>query len=496
MPRSEKPRRVEVVLDGPPTPAWQQRALEELEASSLLEVVAVRLAGAVRRSRGATAVEAIERKLFRLGPAALGPSGVEPVLGSGELTVWLAENAPVGSDVLSLRHSGRAESAERAFRRAALRGEPVVQTEAVLGGRVVERTVSGARPFSTTLSRDRALWKLDGLVRRAAERAPGLDEPAATAPSGRRAPVAAELVARMPARWLRIVSARALYVRPWQVRVRVRETDPVAGWAEGALTLPWRPGHLYADPMLFEHEGRHHLFCEDLPPGSKLAVISHTELHPDGTCDPPEPVLSLDYHLSYPFVFAHEGEIFMIPETSAQRRVELYRAVEFPHRWEHAGVLLEEVTASDATVRAHDGLLWMFVGIAAPHATLLDELHLYSARSPLGPWQPHPANPVVSDVGRGRPAGAIQEWQGRLVRPAQDGSRRYGGAVSFQQIEDLTPERYREHEIARIDPPMLGGKARATHTYTADSRFEAVDLRERSARLASLLRRDRPSPSL
>jgi hypothetical protein len=32
-----------------------------------------------------------------------------------------------------------------------------------------------------------------------------------------------------------------------------------------------------------------------------------------------------DHHLSYPFVFSHDGAVYMIPETSAANRVELLR---------------------------------------------------------------------------------------------------------------------------------------------------------------------------
>jgi hypothetical protein len=46
----------------------------------------------------------------------------------------------------------------------------------------------------------------------------------------------------------------------------------------------------------------------------------------------------------------------------------------------------------------------------------------------------------------------------------------------------LSETAYAEHELARIEPAEVGG-ARATHTYTADSRFEAIDLRRRELRL-------------
>jgi hypothetical protein len=485
------PRRIAVVLDGPGTPRWQQRALELLGGCEGIEIVEVRLAGPPRRGRLRAIHGAIERRLFRPGPDALEPIAIEPtaaVAGAGEpeLIVWLAEHTlpePDADRVLRLRHSGRRESAEDAFRRAALRGSPVVETEALLsrpeGTVVVECTVSGARPFSTTLSRDKALWKLTGLVARSAIRAPGLDEPAARdAPPGR-APSTLELLVRSPGRWLKIVAARALFVRPWQILVRRQGEAPVTGWRGSPSLVAARSGHLYADPVLFEHEGRHHLFCEEIAPGSARAVISHAELRTDGKrVDPPNPVLEADYHLSYPFVFAHEREVFMIPETSAQRRVELYRATEFPHSWQKEAVLLEDIVACDATLLAEDDRLWLFVGVAATHATMLDELHLFTATEVRGPWQPHPLNPVVSDVRCARPAGAIQHWGERLVRPGQDGSRRYGGAVSFRQIDLLSVDGYAEHEIGRLEPADLGD-ARATHTYASDGTFEAVDLRRR-----------------
>lgn len=490
---------ISVVLEGPRAPRWQQRALDGLRARASLEVREVRFAGASRHERLRDAHAAFERRLFAAGPDATAPSVVEPGGdahgGDVELVVWLAETPPPAGQpapLLELRHNGSSEGAEQAFRRAVLRGQPCVQTDVVLRNgpeaRLIERTVSGARPYSVTLSRDKALWKIAAMVPRAAERALAARPPAMRAqldpePPVSPAPSIAELLARSSWRWLRIIAGRALYDRPWQVRVRAAQADPVGGWQQpGAAPVVWRPGHLYADPFLFEHKGRHHLFCEEIPRGARRASISHVELDAGRQVGPPEPVLIESHHLSYPFVFAHEGEVFLIPETSAERRVTLYRAVDFPRRWAREQVLLDGLTASDATILAHDGRLWLFVCVAAEHATMLDELHLFTADSLSSRWLAHPRNPIVSDVRCARPAGAIQRWDHALVRPAQDCGRRYGGAVSFRQIDVLSQEDYAEHEIARLEPGDVGPRARATHTYAADGSYEAVDLRERTLR--------------
>jgi hypothetical protein len=496
-------RAIAVVLDGPPTPAWQARALSSLQSSESLKVVEVRALGATRTGPVQRLHDALDRCVLYRGADALAPVVLEPLRQShspddapATLIVWLSQRplpqADEGQELLYLRHAGRDEPADHAFRRAVLGGLGTVETEALLhspgGCVVVERAVSGVRGFSVTLSRDLALWKLVELVRRAAERAPGLDSPASASAPPRRAPSLTAAIARSLAAWPRALATRALYRRPWSVRVRERAPLATDGWMSASVEVRWADRHVYADPFLVEHEGHHHLFCEDVAPGGR-GVISHTELRADGSpAERPECVLAQPYHLSYPFVFAHDGETFMIPETSAVKRVELYRATDFPHSWTREAILLDDIDAADATLVQHGGRLWLFVAVAAADASSLDELHLFSAGELRGPWRAHPGNPIVSDARRARPAGAIQTWGSRLVRPGQDGSRRYGGAIAFCEIDVLNESEYAEHEIARLEPADLGD-ARATHTYNSDAAFEAIDLRRRELRLARLFAR-------
>ena len=265
---------------------------------------------------------------------------------------------------------------------------------------------------------------------------------------------------------------------------------------EDAGLVRWQRGHIYADPFLFERDGQHHLFFEDVPLGTGRGEISHVELHPGGEPATPVPVLQADHHLSYPFVFSHGGEVYMIPETGDVAQIRLYRAVRFPTEWELDRVLVDDIRAADATLLEADGRWWMFASVGGRGTTLGDELHLFLADSPLGPWARHPGNPVVCDIRAARPAGAILRDGDRLVRPAQDGSRRYGWAVSLREITMLTPERYEERELERLQPGDVAG-ARAVHTYSRDGRFEAIDARRRERRFTfgareAVARTDRP----
>src|SRR5690606_9233249 len=108
----------------------------------------------------------------------------------------------------------------------------------------------------------------------------------------------------------------------------------------------------------------------------------------------------------------------------------------------------------DATLLEHAGHWWMFVTLVENSgASTSDELFLFHADHPLSDhWLPHPANPIVSDVRRARPAGPIFMQDGVLYRPAQDGSRTYGGSIRLHQIDELSPTKYLETEIGCIDP--------------------------------------------
>jgi hypothetical protein len=93
----------------------------------------------------------------------------------------------------------------------------------------------------------------------------------------------------------------------------------------------------------------------------------------------------------------------------------------------------------------------MFANIAVEGARNWDELHLFSAERPFGPWRPHRQNPVKSDVRSARPARRLFESRGEVLRPAQDCSVRYGYALSIQRITRLDTKEYREEEVARVD---------------------------------------------
>jgi hypothetical protein len=260
----------------------------------------------------------------------------------------------------------------------------------------------------------------------------------------------------------------------WFLAIRRRTPEHPFNDPSGYQLMLPPNDRFYADPFLFEKNGKTYLFLEDLRYSEGRALISCCELNSDGTHGPVFEVLRRPYHLSYPFLFEEGGEIYMIPETKGNRTVELYRATNFPSEWTLESTLLNDIYAVDATILKRNGKYWMFVGISNGRYSNCDELGIFFSDALKGPWTPHPSNPVVSDVRRARPAGAFFEDQGRLIRPSQDCAKAYGYATVFSEVVTLTETEYEERPIARVNPDWVKGNL-GTHTYTRTDQFEVID---------------------
>ena len=242
---------------------------------------------------------------------------------------------------------------------------------------------------------------------------------------------------------------------------------------DGFRLLQPPPGHFWADPALVEHAGRTWLFFEDWIYVERRGVVGVAEVLEGGTLAPHETCLDTGRHLSYPHVFRHAGEFFMIPESGADHEVVLYRATDFPRGWKPERVLQRGLFAVDTTALEHEGRWWFFATVGERPGGEV-ELLLFSADSLTGEWTFHPANPICSDVLRSRGAGAILTDGGRLVRPSQSCAPVYGHSLLFNEITRLDPRGYAERTVRTIRPTWAPGLI-GTHTYNRAGRHEAVD---------------------
>jgi hypothetical protein len=348
----------------------------------------------------------------------------------------------------------------------------------------------GATANSFRLQRERALRKLPALLLRALRRIA-----AGTAPLSTRRDACLRL-APAPAGFA--AGSRALLRASLRhVRKRLRKAGPEESWhlivrRAPAPLDPERPlvgthralaaqrGMCWADPCLVEDAGRRLLFVEEFPEGVGKGVIVCLELDRDDSAQRLGIALEESHHLSYPQAFRWHGEWYLTVESGAAKRVSLYRAQEFPLRWTRVADLIVDRVCVDPTLHQHHGRWYLFANVSESGGSTWDELFLFVADSPLGPFHPHPANPIVSDVRCARSAGRLFHHRGRLIRPAQNCGPSYGAEVVFREIVELSETTYAERTLGQLASWLPGMDG--CHTYTAITGLEVLDARESDRR--------------
>ena len=166
----------------------------------------------------------------------------------------------------------------------------------------------------------------------------------------------------------------------------------------------------------------------------------------------------------------------MMPERHLGGPLWTYECVEFPHRWQRHRVVFDAWPCVDATLLSHDGRWWLFCSRVTGELSE-DNLYAFHSSSPFGSWQSHALNPIREGLRGSRMAGAFfRNGDGALLRPSQDCSACYGGALVLHTVEELTPTTYREKEIAVVTadafPPPWN---RRVHTFHATKEWVAFD---------------------
>lgn len=236
-------------------------------------------------------------------------------------------------------------------------------------------------------------------------------------------------------------------------------------------------GFDWADPFVIKKENIFYVFFEELEISKKKAHISYLKFGETGDLidDKPVKVLEEPYHLSYPFIFENNDQYYLMPESADLGELWLYKAVEFPFKWNKAYKLLNR-EIYDATLFFHGGSWYLFGTEKYSVGGSRDQyLHIYySDHLSNKNWTPHPQNPITIDVRGARPAGKIFKENNKIYRPAQVGAPKYGYGMFFFEILELSKTEYKEVFVSEIIP-MWKNEILATHTFNTFEGFTAID---------------------
>lgn len=246
----------------------------------------------------------------------------------------------------------------------------------------------------------------------------------------------------------------AVHTGRWNLYYCLNENDKLETTMNAFKKIPSPKGVFWADPHAVIFDNKPFIFFEEWDHKKKKGHISVIQFNADDSIPTVSKVLEKPYHLSYPFTFQWNDIYYMIPETAANKTIELYRCTNFPGEWTFVMNLMENVHAVDTTLYFHYSKWWLFANMVEnAGAPALDELFIFYADDFLtNKWTAHKMNPVVSDSRNARPAGALFSIGNKTFRPSQCSDRIYGRATNINEITTLTGEDFSEVNIATLAP--------------------------------------------
>lgn len=230
----------------------------------------------------------------------------------------------------------------------------------------------------------------------------------------------------------------------------------------------------WADPFLFNYKNELFIFFENYEYNKKKGKLSCGRVI-DGKVTDVKDVLDTDYHLSFPFIFEEDGEIFLMPESNANRKLTVYKSVDFPTKWEVYATAFEgEMVADSHFYTDENNQKWLFMNKRVDISSPMDsELYIYKVDSiKMNKIEPHKMNPILIDSRVARNGGAIFKYGNNIYRPSQANiSGIYGRSLNINRIDVLNINQYKEKTIRRISPDFYKGLLATHHLHQYENNF-------------------------
>ncbi|WP_435645154.1 glucosamine inositolphosphorylceramide transferase family protein [Butyricicoccus porcorum] len=235
-----------------------------------------------------------------------------------------------------------------------------------------------------------------------------------------------------------------------------------------------------ADTMVYEYNGETYLFAElydyKLCRGT-LGVALFDGIQFGAW----KQIIVEPFHLSYPLVFERENCIYMLPETSEVGQLRLYKAVQFPYKWELYKVIKDGVHWVDTTLfKQRDIFIGFTQSLDGERGNLRFEL---DQNFDIYDIQKLPTEKIETY----RNGGRFFELPDGMIRVCQDCVDDYGAALFFRKYDN-----HCHHELKNIHISPQDLKfdrhifLQGMHTYTATDKFEVIDVKTRRLNLINL----------
>ena len=236
----------------------------------------------------------------------------------------------------------------------------------------------------------------------------------------------------------------------------------------------------WADPIVIFENEIYYIFIEELLYDTDKGHISVFEINKDGSVTQPVKIIENEYHMSYPFVFKYEDKFYMIPETSHNNTIDLYKAKNFPYEWEFEKTIFNNIKATDTTLVFKNQKWWMFTSIKEfENGTYDNVLSVFNTDNPIsGSWKKQIKNTVKNDIENSRQGGPFfKDENENLFRVSQNGSNTYGYGYNVHKIVELSETSFREelvYNYKATDKEIIG-----VHTFNKVRDIQVYDVLKR-----------------
>ncbi len=237
------------------------------------------------------------------------------------------------------------------------------------------------------------------------------------------------------------------------------------------------PGHFFADPFVVTKNNTTVCFVEDYSYIEKRGCIAAIEIIDDRNYRILGPVIEESFHMSFPYLFEYEHNLYMIPETSQANSIRLYVCIDFPLIWKYQKDIMVGCRASDSMLFKIGERWWLLTNMTTDgNIDHCSQLYAYYSKHPFSnEWIAHDLNPLVFDSSNGRNGGILDAESMSPVRGRQkQGFALYGAALSLAKITNLTPSSFCEQEIGRVLPNFFH-KIKGCHHMHSNGKFTVYD---------------------
>ncbi|MDC0653357.1 hypothetical protein OAP35_04210 [Planktomarina temperata] len=229
----------------------------------------------------------------------------------------------------------------------------------------------------------------------------------------------------------------------------------VDDWRDASLYKSTRiqnpPNRFLADPFIYKYTRKNYCFVEDFDYKTKKGVIA-VYLIDNQNVVRLGVALEEDFHLSFPYIFEYDSEIYMCPETQDSGQIRIYKCVDFPLKWELCNVAIDGIKAVDSLIFQRSGAWFLMTNTSSSEYDHFDsELHLYTSDCPIkGQWQPVRSNPVLVDSGYSRNGGLLQEGDKYYRVGQSQGFAQYGEHITISEISLSSTRQYKERPVCQV----------------------------------------------